>query len=129
METLQFMNYVRPLCYTILAIGVIAILIKRGQKRIVTYQEIEEWASSVCKNGDICHISILANMPEQVKKDVHKQNGFSQILNGYKEDSSVFVTITDASNNIKYTNYIMGKSLDKELKAALSSEIELRIKF
>lgn len=129
MDTIHIMNYIRPICYTVLAIGVIAVLIKRGQKRTVTYREIENWARSVCSSGDICHISILANMPEQVKASVHKQNGLSQILNDYREDSSVFVTITDASNNIKSTHFFMGKSLDRELKSALASEIEHRIKF
>lgn len=129
METVQIMNYIRPICYTALAVGVIAILIKRGQKRTITYREIENWGRSICVNGDICHISILANMPEQVRASVRKQNGLSQLLNGYKEDSSVFVTITDASNNIKNTTFFMGKSFDKELQAALSSEIEHRIIF
>lgn len=129
METIHLMNYIRPICYTVLAIGVIAILIKRGQKRTVTYREIENWARSVCSRGDICHISILANMPVEVKANVRKKNGTSQLLNGYKEDTSVFVTITDADNNIKNTSFFMGKSLDRELESALSSEIEHRITF
>lgn len=129
METFHIMNYIRPICYTALAIGVIAILFKRMQKRTVTYREIENWAKSVCVGGDICHISILANMPNEVKVSVRKQNGASQILNGYNENTSVFVTITDANNNIKTTSFFMGKSLDHELETALSSEIEHRIKF
>lgn len=129
METFNIMPYIRPICYTALAIGVIAVLIKRGQKRTVTYREIENWARAVCSKGDICHISILANMPGQIKAEVRKQNGVSQLLNGYKEDSSVFVTVTDADNNIKNTNFFMGKSLDRELESALSSEIEHRITF
>ena len=129
METIHLMNYIRPICYTVLAIGVIAVLIERGQKKTVTYHEIENWARSVCSRGDICHISILANMPEEVKANVRKQNGASQLLNGYKEDTSVFVTITDADNNIKNTSFFMGKSLDRELESALSSEIEHRITF
>ena len=129
METFHLTNYIRPICYTAIAVGVIAILIKRMQKRTVTYREIENWAKSVCNSGDICHISILANMPNEVKASVRKQNGASQILNGYREDRSVFVTITDANNNIKSTSFFMGKSLDHELEKALSSEIEHRINF
>ncbi|MBD5205179.1 MAG: hypothetical protein HDS71_08860 [Bacteroidales bacterium] len=129
METFHIMNYIRPICYTALAIGVIAILFKRMQKRTVTYREIENWAKSVCDEGDICHISILSNMPNEVKASVRKQNGASQILNGYKENSSIFVTITDANNIIKSTNYFMGKALDHELETALSAEVEHRIKF
>lgn len=129
METINIMSYIKPICYAVLALGAIAILFKRAKQRTVTYREIENWARSTCSNGDVCHISILANMPEQVKATVYKQNGLSQILNGYREDASVFVTITDASNNIKSTHFFMGKSLDRELKSALTSEIEHRIKF
>lgn len=129
MEAFQIMNYIKPISCTVIALGIIAILIKRCQKRTVTYQEIVNWACSVCVNGDICHISILANMPEQVKKSVRQQNGFSQVLNGYREDTSVFVTITDDDNNIKSTHFFMGKAIDFELSAALSSEVEHRIKF
>ncbi len=129
METFHLMNYIRPICYTALVIGVIAVLIKRMQKRTVTYCEIENWAKTVCASGDICHISILANMPKEVKANVRKQNGASQILNGYNENTSVFVTITDSENNIKHTSYFMGKSLDKELTHALANEVEHRIKF
>ena len=129
METFHLMNYIRPICYAVLAIGVVTVIIKRCQKRIVTYREIENWAKSICFHDDICHISLLSNMPEQVKASVRKQNGASQILRGYREDSSVFVTVTDADNNIKNTTFFMGKALDKELESALSSEIEHRIKF
>lgn len=129
METLHLMNYIRPICYTAIAVGIIAILIKRMQKRIITYREIENWAKSVCTNGDICHISILANMPNEVRASVRKQNGSSQILNGYNENTSVFVTITDPDNNIKSTSFFMGKALDRELETALSAEVEHLIKF
>lgn len=123
------MNYIRPICYTALALGVATVIIKRSQKRTVTYREIEEWAHSVCEPGDICHMSTLANMPQQVKESVRKQNGVSQILNGYKEDTSVFVTITDADNNIKHTSFFMGKALDSELEIALAQAVDHRIIF
>lgn len=129
METVNIMNYIKPICLSLIAIGVIVVLIKRAKGRIVTYKEVENWAKSVCSIGDICHISILANMPAEVKTSVRKQNGAAQIVNGYREDSSVFVTITDADNNIKQTSYFMGKSLDKELTQALTNEVEHRIRF
>lgn len=129
METFHIMNYIRPICYTVIAVCVIAILIKRMQKRTVTYREIENWAKSICTHGDICHISILANMPNEVRASVRKQNGSSQILNGYNENTSVFATITDPDNNIKSTSFFMGKALDRELETALSAEDEHRIKF
>lgn len=129
MEAINIMNYLKPICFSLIVIGVIVILVKRAKGRTVTYKEVENWAKSVCSSGDICHISILANMPPEVKASVRKQNGTSQITNGYREDGSVFVTITDSDNNIKQTSYFMGKSLDKELSQALSNEVEHRIIF
>lgn len=129
MEVTNMMNYIKPICLSLIAIGIIVILVKRAKGRTITYKEIENWAKSVCSAGDICHISILANMPSEVKANVRKQNGAAQIANGYKEGSSVFVTITDSANNIKQTSFFMGKSLDKELTQALSNEVEHRIIF
>lgn len=129
MESFSIMNYIKPICLTFIAVGVVLILIKRAKRKSVTYREIENWAKSICSKGDICHISILANMPSEVRNSVRKQNGTSQIINGYREDTSVFVTITDSDNNIKQTSFFMGKSLDKELTQALASEIEHRINF
>lgn len=129
METINVMSFIKPICYTALIVCVIAVLYKRLQNRTVTYHEIVKWAKSVCVSGDICHISILSHMPSQIRRKVRKQNGASQILNGYNENTSVFVTITDPNNNIKSTSFFMGKSLDHELEKALSSEIEHRINF
>lgn len=123
------MNYIKPVCLSLIIIGAIIIIYKRSKGRTVTYLEIENWARGVCADGDICHICILANMPDEVRSNVRKQNGATQIVNGYKEKASIFVTITDADNNIKQTCYFMGKSLDKELKVALRNESIHRIKF
>lgn len=129
MELTNIINYIKPICVSLIAIGVITILVKRAKGRTVTYREIENWANTVCSSGDICHISILANMPSEVRASVRKQNGTAQITNGYREDTSVFVTITDSDNNIKQTSYFMGKSLDMELSQALTNEVEHRIRF
>lgn len=129
METISLMNYVKPICLSIIAIGVVIILVKRATGRTVTYREIQDWAEGVCKQGDICHMSILSNMPREVKDSVRKQNGIKQVVNGYNENTSIFVTITDSDNNIKETCYFMGKSLDKELTQALSTEVVHRIIF
>jgi hypothetical protein len=68
-------------------------------------------------------------MPSEVRKRVRRQNGAIQIINGYSEDASVVVIITDSDNNIKQTSYFMGKSLDKELSQALTNEVKHRIIF
>lgn len=129
MDGLHIMNYIRPVCYTAIALCAAAIIFKRCQKREVTYREIEEWARSVCSEGDNCNISRLSNMPSKVRESVRKQNGLSQIISGYKEDTSVFVIVTDAAGNVKNTSFFMGKSLDRELQIALSSATIHRIKF
>jgi len=129
METISIMSYIKPICLSLIAIGAAIILFKRAKGRTVTYKEIENWAKGVCHNGDICHISILSNMPNEVRASVRKQNGASQILNGYNEKASIFATVTDSDNNIKQTCYFMGKSLDNELSQVLSTEIEHRITF
>ena len=129
MERFHIMNYIRPVCYAAIALGAAAIIYKRCQKRELTYREIEDWARSVCSDGDNCNISRLSKMPSEVRESVRKQNGLSQILNGYKEDTSVFVIVTDATGNVKDTSFFMGKSLDRELQIALSSATVHRIKF
>lgn len=123
------MSYIKPICLSLIAIGAAIIIFKRAKGRTVTYREIEDWAKGVCQQGDVCHISILSNMPNEVRANVRKQNGATQILNGYNEKTSIFATVTDSDNNIKQTSYFMGKSLDKELSQVLSIEIEHRITF
>lgn len=129
METSDIMTYVRPICYSVLAIGLIALLIKRTQKKIVTYNEIVEWARTVCSSGDACIISILSTMPKEIRMEVRKRNGSATILNGYKESASIFVTITDELNNIKLTKFFMGNRLDKDLITILTIQPIHQINF
>ena len=121
--------YMRYTCYTVLALFVVYVAYKRIANKIITYQEVFEWAKKVCVAGDICHISRVSVIPEEVQKQIHKELGVQQIINGYKYDGSVFVTITDSENNIKDTCYFMGKELDKDLANALAAEIEHCITF
>lgn len=121
--------YVRLACYAALGAFTAYVIYKRMTNKVITYFEIQKWAESVCVPGDICHISRLSAIPYEVQKQIHKELGMQQIINGYRYDGSVFVTITDSQNNIKNTSYFMGKELDKELSDALSAEIEHRITF
>lgn len=127
MKTIHLMNYISPICYTALAIGAIAILIKRAQKRIVTFKEISDWATSECNAGEICTLCILSTMPNDVRKAVRKSNGLTQILNGYREETSIFVTVTDSNDEIIRTYFFMSKSLDRELSQAFSNSNILRL--
>lgn len=120
---------IRYACY--IALGAFAgyVIYKRISNKVITYLEVQKWAESICVPGDICHISRLSVVPDEVQRQIHKELGIQQIINGYRYDGSVFVTITDSQNNIKNTSYFMGKELDKELSDALSAEIEHRITF
>ena len=121
--------YVRYACYLILGGFAVYVVYKRIANKVITYQDVLEWAKKVCVPGDICHISRISVIPEQVQKQIRKELGMQQIINGYRYDGSVFVTITDGQNNIRNTSYFMGKELDKELSDALSAEVEHRIIF
>lgn len=127
MDNLQIMTYIKPICYTAIAIGAIAILIKRAQKRIVTFKEISDWASSECKAGEVCTLCILSTMPNDVRKAVRKSNGLMQITNGYREEASIFVTVTNSNDEIIRTCFFMGKSLDRELSQAFSNSNIVRL--
>lgn len=132
-STMEFVKiifpYIRYTCYIVFALFALYVIYKRIANKIITYQEIIEWAKVVCVSGDICHISRISVIPEKVQKQIHKELGMQQIINGYKYDESVFVTITDSENNIKDTCYFMGKQLDKDLANALAVEIEHCITF
>ena len=121
--------YVRNICYTVLVLFAAYVAYKRIANKIITYQEILEWAKKICTAGDVCHISRISVIPEEVQTQIRKELGWQQIINGYRYDGSVFVTITDSENNIKDTCYFMGKQLDKDLTNALATEIEHCITF
>ena len=120
---------IRYACYSVVGAIFAYVIYKRITNKVITYFEVQKWAESVCVQGDICHISRVSDIPEQVQKQIRKELGLQQIINGYRYHGSVFVTITDGQNNIKNTSYFMGKELDKELSDALSVEIEHRITF
>lgn len=121
--------FVRYVCYTVIGAFAVYVIYKRISNKVITYLEVQKWAESVCVSGDICHISRVSVIPEEVQKQIRKELGMQQIINGYHFDGSVLVTITDGQNNIKNTSYFMGKGLDKELSDVLATEIEHRITF
>ena len=130
MEILKnYLPIVRYVCYVAIAGCSLYIAYKRISNKVITYLEVQKWAESVCVPGDICHISRLSVVPKEVQKQIQKELGMHQIINGYRPEGSVLVTITDSQNNIKNTSYFMGKKLNKELSDALSVEIEHRITF
>lgn len=125
----SFLPFVHYTCYIIIGGFAAYVVYKRSANKIISYLEVQKWAESVCVPGDICHISRVSAVPKEVQKQIRKELGMQQIINGYRFDGSVFVTITDGQNNIKNTSYFMGKKVDKELSDALAVEIEHRIIF
>lgn len=121
--------FVRYACYAALGGFAVYVIYKRLSNKVITYLEVQKWAESVCVSGDICHISRVSDVPEEVQKQIRKELGMQQIINGFRNEGSVLVSITDGQNNIKNTSYFMGKELDKELTNALAAEIEHRITF
>lgn len=129
-ETIKgFFPIVRQCCYVVIGGFAAYVAYKRIANKVITYQEVLDWAKSVCVSGDICHISRVSDIPKEVQCQIRKELGVQQIINGFRYDGSVFVTITDGENNIKETSYFMGKELDKELNNALTAEVEHRITF
>ena len=67
-------------------------------------------------------------MPNEVRKQVQYEIGFKRVLNGYKDETSIFVTILDDTNNIISSSYFLGTRLDEELKIALGNKTGINIK-
>lgn len=121
--------FVRPFCYLALGCFAAYVVYKRAANKVITYSEIQQFAESECVPGDICHISRISDVPEEIQKQIRSELGIQQIINGYRFDGSILVTITDSQGNIKDTSYFMGKQLDKDLLYVLSIKIDHRITF
>ncbi len=121
-------HHIKTICVAIITIGFIVIIVNRIKKKIITFKEISNWATNESSIGDTCTVCILSNMPKEVRQSVRRQNGFSQVLNGYKEKASVFAVITNNDNEIKKTCYFMGKGLDDELSKAFANTDTIHLK-
>ncbi len=127
MEYTNIASFIKPTCISLIIAGFVIIFIKRAMQKVITFKEISDWATSECSSGNVCTICILSKMPNEVRKSVRKSNGIMQIVNGYREDTSIFIAVSDSNDEIIKTYVFMGKSLDKELTQALSNSDILRL--
>lgn len=121
-------HHIKTICVAIITIGFIVIIANRIKNKVITFKEISNWATKESSAGDTCSVCILSNMPKEVRRTVRRQNGFSQVLNGYKEETSVFAVITNTDNEIIKTCFFMGKGLDDELTKAFANTDTIHLK-
>lgn len=119
---------IKTISWAVIIGGISFIAYRRLQKKIITFKEVKEWAETYKGKGENCFVSKLSAMPVEVRKQVQKEIGFQRILNGYKDETSIFVTVTDINNNVITSYYFLGTELDEELVLALSSGIGLNLK-
>jgi len=111
--------YIRYVCWGIIVGCGIFLIYRRSTKKVVTYSQVRSLANSLKKIGTNMFVSKLSVMPDETKKAVKKQLGIQTVINGYKDEGSVFLTVTDVEGKIVYTDYIMGTCLDDELEVAM----------
>lgn len=120
--------YIKGTCWSVIIIGTIYILYNRHKVKMVSFRDITDWANTNKGIGINMFVSRLSIMPKEVRKQVQSEIGFKRILNGYKDDTSIFVTITDETNNIISSSYFLGTKLDEELEIALGDKTGINIK-
>ena len=119
--------FLKTVCGSLVAFAAIYLTYKRCSPRIVTLDEVQDWAEHNCAKGQICNISRVSVMPLEIQKQVRREIGFAQVINGYKMDQSIFVVVTDSNGNIIKHHYILGKKLDQDLSNALTSSKIIRV--
>ena len=120
--------YIKGISWTVIIAGTTYILYNRSKVKIVSLKDITEWANQNKGIGTKMFVSKLDAMPMEVRKQVQQEIGLKRILNGYKDDTSIFVTIIDDSNNIISSSYFLGTKLDEELIIALGNKTGINIK-
>lgn len=116
------MPYIRYVCWGIIIGCGIYLIYRRSINKIVTLSQVRDLADKLRTTGADMFVSKLSVMPDETKKAVRKQLGIQTIINGYKDDGSVFVTVTDIEGKIVYTDYLMGTSLNEELELAMGEK-------
>lgn len=114
--------YVKYICCTIVICGFAYLAYHRSKTKLVTLKEITNWANENKSLGTDLFISKLSIVPIEVRKAIHKELGTQIILNGYKDETSVLATITDANHNVVKSFSFMGTKLDEELTLAMGEK-------
>lgn len=128
-NVINMIETVKTISWTVIIGGLSYIVYRRLQKKIVTFKEVKEWAETYNDGkGKNCFVSKLSVMPEEVRKQVQKEIGLQRIINGYKDETSVFATITDVDNNIITSCYFLGTNFDEDLQLALTNSVGINLK-
>lgn len=128
-ETIKMiLPYIKGISWTVIIAGTAYILYNRSKVKIVSLKDITEWANQNKGVGTNMFVSKLSVMPMEVRKQVQHEIGLERVLNGYKDDTSIFVTIIDDSNNVISSSYFLGTKLDEELIVALGNKTGINIK-
>ena len=125
--TKDILSYVNYLCGFVLLGGLIYLLYKRSVDKMVSLKMISSWLDENKGIGKVAFVSLLSVLPDDVKDGLHKEIGSRFIINGYKDETSVLVTIIDESNEIIKSYCFWGTKIDEELSIALG-EKGLKIK-
>ena len=128
-ETIKLiLPYIKGLSWSVIIAGTAYILYNRTRVKVVSLNDITTWANQNKGVGTNMFVSKLSVMPNEVRKKVQHEIGFKRVLNGYKDETSIFVTILDDTNNIISSSYFLGTRLDEELKIALGNKTGINIK-
>lgn len=128
-ETIKsILPYIKGLSWSVIIAGTAYILYNRTRAKVVSLNDITTWANQNKGVGTNMFVSKLSVMPNEVRKQVQHEIGLKRVLNGYKDETSIFVTILDDTNNIISSSYFLGTKLDEELKIALGNKTGINIK-
>lgn len=128
-ETIKLiLPYIKGISWFVIIAGTAYILYNRSKVKRISLNEITMWANQNKGIGTNMFVSRLSVMPNEVRKQVQHEIGFKRILNGYKDETSIFVTILDDANNIISSSYFLGTKLDEELTIALGNKTGINIK-
>ncbi len=119
---------VRYACLAIILGGIAAIVYYRSRPRVITLNEITDWANENKSLGSEVFVSKISMMPLEVSNTVRKEMGLQRILQKYKDDTSVLVTLIDEKGNIVKSVPFLGTKLDEDLLLALGDKQGIKIK-
>lgn len=119
--------YLKWICGVLIIGGLLYILWRRSRNQYVTLQEIISWANQYKDKGKNVYISKLSVMPAEIRKQVQHEIGGKRILNGYKDDTSIFATVVDTDKQVITSWYFLGNKLDNDLTIALGDKTGINI--
>lgn len=121
------LKVVKWICWVGIMGGLLFIFWKRNKPKYVSLKEIVLWANEHKGEGTNVYISRLSIMPSEIRKQVQREVGGKKILNGYRDEASIFATILDADKQVVTSWYFLGNQLDEELIIALGDKTGINI--